>query len=111
MAAPGVDGSVVRVRQGAGVRVGAALLNLHNIFSSWQPKSGVMPHPGLQRFSAVWGAWTVSVFAWQMGPPVGLAAWYRSSDALCGWWVHLMGALGVELLAWVLGPFEAMVVG
>jgi hypothetical protein len=81
------------------------------ILSAWQPRRGVMPYPGLQRFASVLGAWAVGVFAWQLGPPVGLAAWYRSSDALCGWKVHLVGIVGVELLAWVLGPFGAVVVG
>ena len=79
------------------------------VLATWQPKQHIMPHPGLQRLFSLAGAWCVSLFAWQLGPPVGLAAWYRSSDALCGWKVHLTAVVGVELVAWALGPVEWVV--
>lgn len=81
------------------------------VLASWRPRDGVMPHPGLQRAVCLAGAWCVSLFAWQFGPPIGLAAWYRSSDALCGWKVHLTAVVGVELFALGLGLFEGAVTG
>ena len=55
------------------------------------------------------GAMCVALFAWQLGPSVGLAAWYSKGDALCGWSVHLIAVLGVELAQWVLGPVELLI--
>ena len=79
--------------------------------ASWQTKKGVLQHATLHYLTRLAGVWAVGFFAWQLGPPVGLAAWYTSSDALCGWKVHLVGVLGVELVAWVLGPLQGVVVG
>jgi hypothetical protein len=87
-----------------------ALHAASHVLAAWQPRRGVMPYPGLQRLTSLAGAWCVGLFAWQLGPPVGLAAWQRSSDALCGWRMHLTGVLGVELVEWVLGPLEGLVV-
>jgi hypothetical protein len=81
------------------------------ILATWQPRKGVMQYPGLQRAASLVGISCVGLFAWQFGPPVGLAAWYRRSDAQCGWAVHLTAVIGVELVGWLLGPFEAVVSG
>lgn len=94
-------------------RAQAYVWGLHaaaHILTAWQPRRGVMPYPGLQRVTSLAGAWCVGLFAWQLGPPVGLAAWYRSSDALCGWRMHLTAILGVEVVGWALGPLEGLVV-
>jgi hypothetical protein len=81
------------------------------ILSTWQPKKGAMPYPGLQAFASLAGVCGVGLFAWQWGPQIGLAAWNRNSDAQCGWKVHLMGMIGVELVGLALGPIERVVVG
>lgn len=83
-----------------------ALHSAAYILAAWQPRRGVMPYPALQRLTSLAGAWCVGLFAWQLGPPVGLAAWHRSVDALCGWRMHLTSVVGVELVGWVLGPVE-----
>lgn len=73
------------------------------ILTSWQPKKSVINHPGLQKMASVTGAVCVALFAWHIGPPVGLAAWNRRSDAQCGWKVHLTAVAGVEVVEWGLG--------
>jgi hypothetical protein len=81
------------------------------ILATWQPKKGIMQYPGLQKAVSLAGIGGLGLFAWQLGPPVGLAAWYRRSDAQCGWAVHLTAIIGVELIGWLLGPFETVVNG
>jgi hypothetical protein len=81
------------------------------ILSSWQPRKNVIVHCGLQRIVSSVGAACVVLFAWHFGPPIGIAAWDRHSDAQCGWIVHLTAVMGVDLLGWVLGPIEWFVVG
>ena len=86
-----------------------ALHSSAHILSHW-PKKG-MPYPGLQTVASLAGVGCVGLFAWQWGPPVGLAAWQRNSDAQCGWKVHLTGVVGVGVVSFILGPLEAFVVG
>lgn len=81
-----------------------------HILSHWQPKKG-MPYPGLQTVASMAGVWCVGLFAWQWGPPVGLAAWQSKSDAQCGWKVHLTSVVGVEVVSLIFWPLEAFVVG
>ena len=88
-----------------------ALHSSSHILASWQPRKGVMPYPGIQTLSSLAGVVCVALFAWQFGPPVGLAAWHRRSDAQCGWAVHLTAVIGVGLVEWVLGPLECVVSG
>ena len=88
-----------------------ALHSSSHVLASWNPKKGVIKHAGLHYFISTLGAACVGLFAWQFGPSVGLAAWYRNRDALCGWSVHLVAVLGVELAQWVLSPLEALIVG
>jgi hypothetical protein len=88
-----------------------AIHSAAHILASWQPKRGVMPYPGLQKAASLAGIAGLGLFAWQFGPAVGLAAWYRRSDAQCGWAVHLTAVIGVEFVGWVLGPLEWMVIG
>jgi hypothetical protein len=57
------------------------------------------------------GAASVGLFAWQFGPAVGLAAWFRRGDALCGFTVHLVAILGIEFAQWVLVPVELLIAG
>ena len=83
-----------------------ALHSASHSLASWAPARKVMG--SLHWLLTSLGAACVSLFAWQYGPPVGLAAWYRKGDALCGWSVHLLAVLGVELAQWVLGPFETL---
>ncbi len=90
---------------------GWALHCTTHVLAAWRPKTGALLYPGLQRLASLAGAWCIGLFAWQLGPPIGLAAWYSRSDALCGWKVHLVAVVGVELVAWVLGPLEGVVVG
>jgi hypothetical protein len=88
-----------------------ALHSTSHVLSSWSPKRGsavVMKHPTLHCALTTLGAACVSLFAWQVGPGVGLAAWYSKGDALCGWSVHLIAVLGVELAQWVLSPVEVL---
>lgn len=82
-----------------------------HVLASWQPRRGVMPYPGLQRAVSLAGVCAVAVYAWQYGPPVGLAAWYSRTDAQCGWKVHLTAVIGMELIGGVLWPLEGAVVG
>ena len=88
-----------------------ALHSSTHVLASWQPRKRVIPYPGLQSFASLAGCACVALFAWQFGPPVGLAAWNRRSDAQCGWAVHLTSVIGVELVEWGLGPLEWVVVG
>jgi hypothetical protein len=83
-----------------------ALHSASHALASWTPAKRVLS--GAHWVLTSLGAACVSLFAWQYGPPVGLAAWFRKGDALCGWSVHLLAILGVELLQWVLGPFEML---
>ena len=97
-----------------GDRAQAYVWALHSstyVLSSWHPRKHVMVHPGLQKMASLAGAAGVALFAWHFGPPVGLAAWNRRTDAQCGWAVHLTAVIGVELLEWGLGPLEWIVVG
>ena len=82
-----------------------------HVLASWRPRTRVIPYPGLQTLASLAGVGCVALFAWQFGPPVGLAAWNRRSDAQCGWAVHLTAVIGVELVAWGLGPLEWAVAG
>jgi hypothetical protein len=88
-----------------------ALHSSSHVLASWQPRKRVIPYPGLQSFASLVGGVCVSLFAWQFGPPVGLAAWNRRSDAQCGWAVHLTSVIGVELVEWVMGPLKWIVMG
>jgi hypothetical protein len=88
-----------------------ALHSSSHILASWNPRKGVIPYPGLQKIASLAGVGCVALFAWQFGPPVGLAAWHRKSDAQCGWAVHLTAVIGVELVEWILGPLECVVSG
>ena len=85
-----------------------ALHSSAQILTAWQSKDRA-PYPGLQKLICVLGVWCIGLFAWQHGPPVGLAAWYSDSDAQCGWKVHLTAVIGVEFVGWVLAPLEALV--
>ena len=82
-----------------------------HILCRWQPKKKVMPYPGLHLFASLAGVCGIGLFAWQWGPPVGLAAWHSHSDAQCGWKVHLTSVIGVEVVGLALGPLEWLVVG
>jgi hypothetical protein len=86
-----------------------ALHSASYILTTWQSKRDI--YPGFQRLASLLGVWCVGLFAWQFGPPVGLAAWYSKSDAQCGWKVHLTAVLGVELVESVLWPWETLVIG
>jgi len=88
-----------------------ALHSASHVLASWTPKKGIMKHAGLHFVSTTLGAVCVGLFAWQFGPAVGLAAWFRKGDALCGWSVHLVAVLGVELAQWVLSPVEFLIAG
>ena len=79
-----------------------------------------MMFPGLHWISMTLGAACVGLYAWQIGPGVGLAAWNDNNNnsnnnnnngALCGWAVHLKAVLGVELVQWLLGPVEVLLMG
>jgi hypothetical protein len=87
-----------------------ALHSASHVLSSWAPRRGTVKHPGLHYAMTTIGAVSVALFAWQIGPGVGLAAWYRKGDALCGWSVHLVAVLGVEVVQWVLSPVESLIV-
>jgi hypothetical protein len=78
--------------------------------SKWQPRKGV-PYPGLHKLASLAGVWGIGLFAWQLGPSVGLAAWHSHSDAQCGWKVHLTSVVGVEVLGLGLGLMEGVVIG
>lgn len=97
-----------------GDRAQAYVWALHSstyVLTTWQPRKSVINHPGLQKMASLTGAACVALFAWHLGPPVGLAAWSRRSDAQCGWKVHLTAVVGVELVEWALGPLEWIVSG
>jgi hypothetical protein len=92
-------------------RAQAYVWGLHSashVLASWAPRRGVLDYPGLHWVATTVGASCVSLYAWQFGPAVGLAAWFRKGDALCGWSVHLVAVLGVELAQWVLSPVELL---
>ena len=86
-----------------------ALHSTSHILASWKPKGAVLRCPLVHYVCANLGAMGVSCFAWQLGPSVGLAAWYSKGDALCGWSVHLIAVLGVELVQWLMSPVELLV--
>ena len=88
-----------------------ALHSSTHVLACWAPKKGVIKHATLHYIITTLGAACVGLFAWQFGPSVGLAAWFRKGDALCGWSVHLVAVLGVELAQLMLSPFEALIVG
>ena len=86
-----------------------ALHSTSHVLSVWRPKRGILRCQMLHFACTNLGAMCVALFAWQLGPSVGLAAWYSKGDALCGWSVHLIAVLGVELAQWVLGPVELLI--
>ena len=86
-----------------------ALHSTSHVLSSWKPRKGVLRCPGLHYICTNLGAMCVALFAWQLGPSVGLAAWFSRGDALCGWSVHLVAVLGVELAQWLLSPVELLI--
>jgi hypothetical protein len=88
-----------------------ALHSSTHVLASWAPKKGAVKNATLHYIVTTLGAACVGLFAWQFGPSVGLAAWYSKRDALCGWSVHLVAVLGVELTQWMLSPLEALIVG
>jgi hypothetical protein len=93
-----------------------ALHSASHALSTWAPGRGVMMYPGLHWTAMALGAACVGLFAWQIGPSVGLAAWNdrgnnNTNGVLCGWTVHLKAILGVELVQWVLGPVEGLLMG
>jgi hypothetical protein len=73
------------------------------ILTTWQPKKCL----NLHKIYVIFGVGCIAFFAWQLGPPIGLAAWYN--DAQCGWKVHLISLVGIDLLHFVLWPLEALV--
>ena len=86
-----------------------ALHSTSHVLTSWTPKRGILRFPGLHYICTNLGSMCVSLYAWQLGPPVGLAAWYSKGDALCGWSVHLVAVLGVELAQWLMSPVELLI--
>lgn len=86
-----------------------ALHSSTHVLASWQPRKRVISFPTLQCLASMVGCTCVALFAWQLGPPVGLAAWNRRSDAQCGWAVHLTSIIGVELIECVLEPLQWLV--
>lgn len=83
-----------------------ALHSASHVLFCWAP--GKSSNPGHSCMTAL-GCVSVGLFAWQLGPGVGLAAWHRSGDALCGWSVHLVAVLGVEVVQWVLAVLMSVV--
>ena len=91
-----------------GQKVQAYVWALHastNVLSCWRPKGRVLNYPGLQRLATVLGVGAVSGFAWQAGVPSGIAPWYQGRygcQGQCGYRVHLVASLGVDLVRWAL---------
>ena len=81
-----------------------------HVLFAWEPKK-VVRYPRLHSVLTMAGAASVGLFAWQFGPAVGLAAWFRRGDALCGFTVHLVAILGIEFAQWVLVPVELLIAG
>lgn len=100
-----------------GQKVQAYVWALHastNVLSCWRPKGRVLNYPGLQRLATVLGVGAVSGFAWQAGVPSGIAPWYQGRygcQGQCGYRVHLVASLGVDLVRWALGPLGGVVIG
>ena len=80
-----------------------ALHSTCQVLSLWGGSgSKGLTYPGLHKVITCLGVTSITSFAWYIGPPVGLAAWYNGSHAQCGWSVHLVAVIGVELVGWVL---------
>jgi hypothetical protein len=90
--------------------VWAAHSTVHTL-TAWVPSRRVLLVPWMHRWLMAFGVAVVCVFAWQVGPPVGLIAWRGGWQSQCGLSAHLMAVLGVDLLGWVLSSLSVVVAG
>jgi len=71
---------------------------------TFSPKKNIISHPlafsGLPLLSLL----GICIYAWKLGPPVGVVPWANGDQAQCGWVVHLTSVLGSDLLADFLSP-------
>jgi hypothetical protein len=72
--------------------------------TAWAPPRRVLTMHASHRALSVLGVVALCVFAWQAGPPVGLISWRSGWASQCGLSAHLLAVLGVDFVAWVLGP-------
>jgi len=87
----------------SGRRVQAYAWALHasmGVLAAWREDH--LRHAGLQRVARWLGMSGVCWYAWQYGPQLGVAGWLSSSQAQCGWAVHLLACLACDVvLGWV----------
>lgn len=79
--------------------------------TAWAPQRRVLVMQTSHSALMVLGVMAVCLFAWQVGPPVGLIAWRGGWTSQCGLSAHLLAVLGVDLAGWVLGPVGRVVSG
>ena len=79
--------------------------------TAWAPQRRVLVMFYSHRLLMLGGIAALCVFAWQMGPPIGLIAWRGGWPSQCGLSSHLMAILGVDFLGWVLTPLGGVIVG
>ena len=71
-----------------------------SILDAWRQAKGMLAHDWLQWVGATLEVWGIAGYAFQVGPSAGLPGWHGWSQAECGWWVHLVACLGVDLMLW-----------
>ena len=98
------------VRQRVYGYVWAIHASVHTL-TAWAPSRRVLMMFYSHRLLMMGGVAALCVFAWQMGPPIGLIAWRGGWPSQCGLSAHLMAILGVDFVGWVLTPLGALIVG
>lgn len=79
--------------------------------TAWSPPKRVLVFQWVQFPLCALGALAVCLFAWSSGASASLIRWHTGAQSQCGWSAHLCAVLGVDVVAWLLRPLEALVVG
>ncbi len=79
--------------------------------TAWAPSRRVLVTHSCHRVLTVFGILAVCIYAWQVGPQVGIISWRGGWVSQCGLSAHLLAVLGVDLVGWVLGPIGRAVAG
>jgi hypothetical protein len=95
-------------------RVGGFVWMLHSstqALTAWSPPKRVLVFQWARFPLCALGALAICRFAWSSGAPASLIRWHTGAQSLCGWSAHLCAVLGVDVVAWLLRPLEALVLG
>ena len=79
--------------------------------AAWSPPKRVLVFQWAQPSLCALGTLTVFLFALSSGAPASLIRWHTGAQSQCGWSAHLAAVLGVDIVAWLLRPAEALVLG